>query len=69
MGLKGAYQHEQVAEVLAKVARQVQDAEAEAERRRDILQAIDELQAMRAECTWLAGYDRDDSRLSYRVSV
>lgn len=66
-GLKGL--PGQVAEVLAKVAKQVQDAEAEADKRRNILQAIEDLQAMRAECKWLVDYDRDDTRLSYRVSI
>ena len=57
----------QVAEVLAKVVKQVSAAEAEAERRSGILDAIEELQTMRAECSWLAEYDRDDAR--YKVSV
>ena len=56
----------QVAEVLAKVVKQVSDAEAEAERRGGILAAIDELQSMRAECAWLTEYDRDDSRYKVR---
>ncbi len=57
----------QVAEVLAKVVKQVSAAEAEAERRSGILDAIEELQTMRAECSWLAEYDRDDSRYKVRV--
>ncbi|BDA44904.1 65-kDa microtubule-associated protein 4 [Coccomyxa sp. Obi] len=56
----------QVAEVLAKVVKQVSAAEAEAERRSCILDAIEELQTMRAECSWLAEYDRDDSRYKGR---
>ncbi|CAL8469353.1 g8894 [Coccomyxa elongata] len=56
----------QVAEVLAKVVKQVSAAEAEAERRSGILDAIEELQTMRAECSWLAEYDRDDSRYKGR---
>ena len=55
-----------MAEVLAKVVKQVSDAEAEAERRSGILAAIDDLQTMRAECAWLTEYDRDDSRYKVR---
>ncbi|EIE21660.1 hypothetical protein COCSUDRAFT_66998 [Coccomyxa subellipsoidea C-169] len=56
----------QVAEVLAKVVKQVGDAEAEAERRSRILDAIEDLRSMRAECSWLIEYDRDDSRYKGR---
>ncbi len=55
-----------MAEVLAKVVKQVGDAEAEAERRSRILDAIEDLRSMRAECSWLTEYDRDDSRYKVR---
>jgi hypothetical protein len=65
---KGLWMHPgQVVEVLAKVAKQVQNAEAEAEKRRGILKAIEELQEMCMECSWLAQYDQDDGR--YRVGT
>lgn len=52
----------QVAEVMARVAEQVRDAQEEAERRAPILDALQEIGAMRAECAWLASYEKDDAR-------
>ena len=56
----------QVAEQLAKVAKQVVDAEAEAARRGPLLRAAEELQGARAECAWLCAYDADDARYKAR---
>ena len=52
----------QVAEVMAKVAEQVREAEDEAERRSPILTALQDLTSMRTECAWLASYEKDDAR-------
>ena len=52
----------QVAEVMAKVAEQVRDAEEEAERRAPILDMLQEIASMRAECAWLASYEKDSAR-------
>ena len=52
----------QVAEVMAKVAEQVREAEDEAERRSPILNALQDITSMHAECAWLASYEKDDAR-------
>ena len=52
----------QVAEVMAKVAEQVRDAEEEAERRAPNLDALQDIASMRAECAWLASYEKDSAR-------
>ena len=55
-----------MAEQLAKVVKQVVDAEAEAARRGALLRAVEELQGARAECAWLCAYDADDARYKAR---
>ena len=47
---------------MAKVAEQVREAEDEAERRNPILNALQDITSMRAECAWLASYEKDDAR-------
>lgn len=56
----------QVAEVMAKVGEQVRNAEDEAERRSGVLGALEDIASMRAECAWLASYEKDDAR--FKVS-
>lgn len=68
-GIEGAmHDCAQVAEVMAKVAKQVRDAQEEAERRAPILEALKELESMRTECAWLASYETDDSRFKVCAS-
>ena len=52
----------QMAEVMARVAEQVREAEDEAERRSPILTALEDIACMRTECAWLAAYEKDDAR-------
>jgi hypothetical protein len=52
----------QVADVMAKVAEQVREAQDEAERRAPILEALQGIAAMRTECAWLASYEADEGR-------
>ena len=47
---------------MAKVAEQVREAEEEAERRAPVLDALQDIAAMRAECAWLASYETDSAR-------
>ena len=56
----------QVAEMMAKVAEQVREAEEEAERRGPVLTALQDLASMRTECAWLASYEKDDARFKVR---
>lgn len=57
----------QVAQQLARTAKQVADAAAEAERRSELLAAWRELEEARAECAWLDAYDKDDARYKART--
>lgn len=52
----------QVADCLAKVARQVTAAAAEAAKREGMLAAVAELGAAREEAAWLKAYEQDDDR-------
>ncbi|CAL5229870.1 g13281 [Coccomyxa viridis] len=65
-GLSGAALCDQVAEMMAKVAEQVREAEEEAERRGPVLTALQDLASMRTECAWLASYEKDDARFKGR---
>ena len=57
----------QEAEVMAKVGEQVRNAEDEAERRIGVLGALEGIASMRAECAWLASYEKDDARFKVNV--
>ncbi len=56
----------QVADCLAKVARQASAAAADAAKRQELLAAVAELDGARAEAAWLAAYEQDEDR--YKVS-
>ena len=51
------------------MAEQVRDAEEEAERRAPILHALQEIASTRAECAWLAAYEKDSARFKVRSMV
>ena len=54
---------------MAKVAEQVREAEEEAERRAPILDALQEVASMRAECAWLASYEKDSARFKVCIVI
>ena len=56
-----------MADCLAKVARQVTAAVAEAAKREGMLAAVAELGAAREEVAWLKAYEQDDDRYRARV--
>ena len=58
----------QVADVLAKVVKQLADMSALAKRRIDVLSQVAEVEAVREECKWLRGYENDQRRFKDKVS-
>lgn len=59
----------QVADCLAKVARQVTAAGAEAAKREGMLAAVAELGAAREEAAWLKAYEQDEDRYKARILI
>ena len=60
------HRRSQVADCLAKVARQVTTAAADAVKREGLLAGVAELGAAREEAAWLTAYEQDDDR--YKAS-